>query len=129
VLLLFYSLFVEIPFTATYAQQGVGDALITTGTYALTRHPGVLWFGLWMAGLVLVTRGQLLLAAGIVWTLLDAVYVWLQEVFLFRRMFPSYAAYQRTTPMLVPTPQSVARCLRTWPRRVRAVPGDAITSS
>lgn len=119
-LLLVYSLFVEIPFTKTYAKTGVGDELVTTGTYALTRHPGVLWLGLLLAGLVLVSRGQLMLVAAIVWVLLDALYVWLQEVCLFCKMFPAYPAYQRTTPMLVPTPQSVLQCLRTWPRRASA---------
>ncbi len=135
--LLAYSLFVEIPFTATYAEQGVGDRLITSGTYALVRHPGVLWFGLLMAGLALLSRGRLMLFAGAVWFLLDALYVWLQEVLLFCKMFPGYAAYQRQTPMLVPTPQSVARCLHTWrrpgcqssaagPGRTSPQPGNAL---
>jgi protein-S-isoprenylcysteine O-methyltransferase Ste14 len=115
VLLLAYSLFIEIPFVVTYARKGTGDTLVTTGTYALTRHPGVLWFGLLMLGLVLASRGRLMLLAGAVWLLLDGVYVWLQEVFLFRRMFPGYSAYQRATPMLVPNLRSVRRCLRTLP--------------
>ena len=41
-LALIYSLYLEIPFKQTYAGQGVGDRLVTTGTYALVRHPGVL---------------------------------------------------------------------------------------
>ena len=111
--LLIYSLFIEIPFTATYARPGVGDTLVKTGTYALVRHPGVLWFGLWMLGWVLVSRGRLMLMAGVVWSLTNALYVWLQEVLLFGKMFPGYAAYRKETPMLVPTRQSVRRCLRT----------------
>lgn len=116
-LLLAYSLFVEIPFAATYARPGVGTQLVTSGTYALVRHPSVLWLGLGLAGLVLVSRGPLMLIAAVVWLALDVVCAWLQEAFLFCRMFPGYAAYQRTTPMLVPTRQSIARCLRTWPRQ------------
>ena len=115
--LLVYSLFIEIPFVATYARPGVGDTLVKSGTYALVRHPGVLWFGLWVLACTMVSRGRLLLLAGAVWLVLDVIYVWLQEAFLFPRMFPGYAAYQRETPMLVPTWGSLAACLRTWPRR------------
>lgn len=110
--LLAYSLFFEIPFASTYAQPGTSGQLVTTGTYALVRHPGVLWLGLFLAGLTLASRVRLMLVAGGVWLVLDAFYVWLQEVFLFRKMFPGYAAYQRTTPMLLPTRQSLANCLR-----------------
>lgn len=116
VLLLTFSLFVEIPFTATYARPGTSNQLVTTGTYALVRHPGVLWLGLALAGLVLVTANQLMLVAAIIWLALDIVYVWLQEAYLFHRMLPGYADYTRKTPMLIPTPHSVMQCLRTWPR-------------
>jgi protein-S-isoprenylcysteine O-methyltransferase Ste14 len=112
-LLLVYSFFIEIPCAATYARQGTSGKLVTTGTYALVRHPGVLWLGLTFAGLTLISRGHLMAVASVVWLALDAIYVWLQETLLFHKMFPGYAAYQRTTPMLVPTPTSVSRCLRT----------------
>jgi protein-S-isoprenylcysteine O-methyltransferase Ste14 len=118
--LLIYSLLIEIPFAATYAMPGTGDRLIKVGTYALVRHPGVLWFALWMAAWLLISRVRLVLWAGIVWLLLDIVLVWLEEVLLFRRMFAGYEAYQRETPMLIPTWRSVARCLRTLPLRTRA---------
>ncbi|MBN1375008.1 MAG: hypothetical protein JXA01_02510, partial [Dehalococcoidia bacterium] len=41
--LLIYSLAIEIPFRSTYLEKGTGNKLVTTGTYALTRHPGVIW--------------------------------------------------------------------------------------
>ncbi|HOG47484.1 MAG TPA: methyltransferase [Anaerolineae bacterium] len=127
-LLLVYSLFIEIPFTQTYARQGVGNHLITTGTYALTRHPGVLWLGLGLLGLTLVSRGRLMLLAGIVWFVVDALYAWLQEVLLFDKMFPSYGDYRNRTPMLLPTAKSLARCLRTLPR-LQSTAQALITSS
>lgn len=37
--LLIYSLFINLPFRKTYVTTGVGDKLITTGLYALVRHP------------------------------------------------------------------------------------------
>ncbi len=115
--LLIWSLFIEIPFVATYARQGVGNTLVKTGTYALVRHPGVIWYALWLLALALISRGRLMLAAAVIWSVLNALYVWLQEVFLFSKMFPGYPAYQKETPMLVPTRQSAARCLQTIGRR------------
>lgn len=115
-LLLVYSLFLEIPFSATYVRPGTGDRLVRTGTYALVRHPGILWFGLWVLGLVLVTRGRLILWGGLVWLLSDIAYVWLQERLLFIHMFPEYPAYQRETPMLIPTTDSLRRCWHTLGR-------------
>jgi len=111
--LLVYSLFLEIPFRRTYAANGVGDRLVETGTYALVRHPGVLWLALFLLGLVLVSRSRLLLLATPVWLLMDVLYVCVQERFLFRKMFPGYEQYQQETPMLIPTRESMARCLRT----------------
>ncbi|MGQ9682289.1 MAG: methyltransferase family protein [Anaerolineae bacterium] len=119
--LLVYSLFVELPSTATYLRPGVGEALVTTGTYALVRHPGVLWFAIWMLGWVLVSPSRTVAWAGVLWLLFDIVYVWLQELLLFRRMFPDYAAYERETPMLVPTASSIRRCWQTLPFRNRRI--------
>ncbi len=120
--LLLYSLLIEIPFTMTYVRRGVGDTLVKTGTYALCRHPGVLWFGLSMLGLALVSQGHRVLLVGAAWLGFDVIYVWLQDVFLFPRMFPGYRAYQKETPMLVPTWRSVAACFHTWPGRPRRLP-------
>mgnify|MGYP005863191339 CR=1 FL=1 len=111
--LLIYSLLVEIPFAATYARQGVSDILVTTGTYALVRHPGVIWFGAAVLGCILISRGRLMLVAGATWFCLDVAYAWLQERLLFPRMFAGYGAYQKTTPMLIPSWRSLVSCWRT----------------
>ena len=74
--LLVYSLFLEIPFRQTYAADGVGDRLVKTGTYALVRHPGVLWLALFLLALVLVSRSKLLLIGTPVWLFMDVLYVW-----------------------------------------------------
>ena len=43
-ILLIYSFFIEIPFNQTYAKTGSSNQLVTTGSYALVRHPGVIWY-------------------------------------------------------------------------------------
>jgi protein-S-isoprenylcysteine O-methyltransferase Ste14 len=110
--LLIYSLFLEIPFRQTYAADGVGDRLVKTGSYALVRHPSVLWFALFLLALLLVSRSRLLLLAMPVWLFMDVLYVWIQERFFFGRMFPGYEQYRKETPMLIPTPASIVRYWR-----------------
>lgn len=112
--LLVYSLFIEIPFRQTYGRSGVGDTLVTSGTYALCRHPGVLWYGLCLIALFLVSRAQLLLVAAPIWFLLDVLHVWIQDVYFFPRMFSTYPEYQQHTPMLVPVKESIVRSLQTF---------------
>jgi len=121
--LLVYSLFLEIPFRKTYAATGVGDELVKTGTYALVRHPGVLWLALFLLALVLVSRSRLLLVAVPVWLFMDVLYVWMQERFYFTKMFPGYKQYKRETPMLIPTADSIAECIRTFGIEVRGGKG------
>jgi len=113
VFLLIYSTFLEIPFKQTYASTGVGDRLVKTGTYALVRHPGVLWFALFLISLILVSRARLLLVAAPAWLFMDVLYVWIQERFYFGKMFPGYEQYKRETPMLIPNMESIARCFKT----------------
>lgn len=116
--LLVYSLFLEIPFQETYTATGVGNELVKTGTYALVRHPGVLWFALFLAALVLISRSRLLLFATPLWIFMDVLYVWVQERFFFGRMFPGYEQYRKETPMLIPTPTSVVQCWRSVRRKL-----------
>ncbi len=113
--LLVYSLFLELPFSSTYRYRkgGLRPRLVTTGTYALVRHPSVPWYVLGLAALLLVTRSQLLLVALPLWVFLDVAWVVLQERVLLSRVFSEYGSYRQTTPMLIPTFRSVAECLRT----------------
>ncbi len=111
--LLVYSFFLEIPFARTYARHGASGELVTTGTYALVRHPGVLWYGAFLLGLLALTGSWTLVVAAPLWILLDVVYVYLQERLFFHEMFPGYDDYWKTTPMILPTGRSLRRCLTT----------------
>ncbi|MFH1382826.1 MAG: methyltransferase [Chloroflexota bacterium] len=105
--LLFYSLFVNLPLYKTYLSTGVSDKLVRTGMYALVRHPGVHWLSLTLVSLILVTQSRLLFVATPIFIVLDIALVILQDRFFFVRMFAEYTNYQRETPMLVPTRQSL----------------------
>ena len=110
--LLIYSLFVNLPFRKTYVAAGVGDRLIKTGLYALVRHPGVMWFTLFMLSLILVSKSTLLLIAAPIFILLDTVLVIVQDKYFFIRMFDGYINYQKQTPMLVPNRRSLNAFIR-----------------
>jgi len=106
-LLLIYSLFINLPFRKTYIATGVGDKLIRTGLYALVRHPGVHWFIFVLLSLILVSKSSLLLIATPIFISLDIVLVIVQDKFFFGRMFDGYDSYRQETPMLVPNRQSL----------------------
>lgn len=116
---LFLALLVGTVFIAT-AQGGssglppAGDRLplVDSGVYALCRHPGVLWLGGFYLALFLALGGAALLLAAVLFTALDALYVLWQDRCVFGRTIAGYAAYRRRTPFLLPTADSLRRCLR-----------------
>ena len=111
-LLLTYSLFINLPFRKTYVATGVGDKLVKTGLYALVRHPGVHWLTVLILSLLLISGSKLLLIASPIWILLDILLVVIQDKFFLGRMFDGYDSYRRETPMLVPNKKSVSACIR-----------------
>ncbi len=110
--LLIHSLFISLPFRRTYITTGVGDKLVKTGLYALVRHPGVMWFPLFILSLIPISRSSLLLIAAPIFIGLDIVLVVIQDRFVFGRMFDGYDSYRRQTPMLLPNRRSVSAFLR-----------------
>jgi protein-S-isoprenylcysteine O-methyltransferase Ste14 len=113
--LLIYSLFIEIPARTTYIDGGKNVRLVTTGTYALTRHPGVLWFAGLVLSMLLINPSKTTLVAGVSWLSADILLVLAEDLFFFPRMFPTYSTYQSSTPFLLPNRQSLRRGLDTLP--------------
>jgi protein-S-isoprenylcysteine O-methyltransferase Ste14 len=112
-LLLIYSLFLEVPFKKTYGEEEHNMDLVDTGTYAFCRHPGVVWFFFTYLGLFFMTGSRMMFVACIVWTILDIIYVILQEKTIFNVMFKGYGNYRKSTPMLLPTKKSIQKMIRT----------------
>lgn len=111
--LLIYSWIIELPASNTYVQSGVGDRLVTRGTWAMTRHPGVLWYSMGLIALLLVSRSTVLLFCVPVWIGMDVLHVIIEERYFFPRMFPGYEQYRQQTPMLIPTRKSIGLCIKT----------------
>jgi protein-S-isoprenylcysteine O-methyltransferase Ste14 len=116
---LIHSLFISLPFRKTYVDTGVGDKLVKTGPYALVRHPGILWFPLFMLSLILISSSSLLLIAAPTFIALDIALVVIQDKFIFGRMFHGYERYRRETPMLLPNKKSISAFLRSF-RQVKS---------
>ena len=109
--LLIYSVFIEVG-KKTYEYDN-SNTLITTGTYALSRHPGVLWFlFLYLFGAVYF-QNHLVLYAGLIWTVMNIIYVIIQERFIFTKLFEGYSSYIQTTPMILPSNSSLGKCITT----------------
>jgi len=110
-LLLIYSVFIEVG-KNTYQYKNESK-LITTGTYALSRHPGVLWFlFVYLFGAVYF-QNYFILYAGLIWTGINIIYVSIQERFIFTKLFDNYGSYIETTPMFLPSSKSLERCITT----------------
>ena len=112
-LLLVYTLFFAIPFRETYVTAKMQPEVCSTGVYALSRHPGVLWFMGFYLFLWLAFPNPLLLSGGILFSLLNLFYILLQDRWIFMKTFPGYREYKKSTPFLFPTYQSCRRCIKT----------------
>jgi protein-S-isoprenylcysteine O-methyltransferase Ste14 len=101
------ALFINLPFRKTYIETGVGDKLIKTGLYSLARHPGAMWFILFMASLVLISQSKLMLIAAPIFMVMNTLLVIIQDKVFFTKMFEGYDQYQKETPMLLPNRRSI----------------------
>ena len=110
--LMLYTLLLELPFGPTFLKASRQPGLVRTGTYALVRHPTVLWYLLLVVSLTLASRSVALQIAAPVWVALDIVWILIQEKVSLPRTFSEYPAYKETTPMLLPNRRSVLACLK-----------------
>ena len=101
------ALFFSLP-KDTYAQPGAPRTVCRNGLYALSRHPGVLFYVL-MYLFVLAAFPQAWVAACVAVLIAgDLAYMLLQDRWSFPRIFTDYEDYRRSTPLIVPTPRSLA---------------------
>ena len=108
--LLAQSLVFELPRGGGYL--GPRGVLVTTGTYALVRHPGVLWHLGLLAGLSALSGSLTLVGAIPVWVGANILYTWIQDRHFLPRVYgEAYERYRRAVPMLIPTRRSIAACM------------------
>lgn len=115
-LLLIYSVFIEVG-RKTYEVNNEHN-LVTSGTYALTRHPGVLWMLLLYIFGAIFFQNLLAIYAALIWTFVNIIYVTIQERFIFHKIFDNYDKYRKTTPMILPNFESIEKfiTINNWRR-------------
>jgi len=112
-LLLIYSVVFEVRAPKDSNKPGDKPELVTTGTYALSRHPGVIWFLFYYVFGSLFFMNSEILIAGIIWSSINVVYVLLQERVVFHKLFENYNTYSKDTPMIIPNIKSIKKCINT----------------
>ena len=105
--LLIYSVFIEVG-KNTY-EYNAKPSLVTDGTYSLVRHPGVIWFLVAYLFAAVAFESQLLLHAGLVWSLTNSIYTYIQEKYVLYKLFGDYNEYKKTTPMFIPNITSIKK--------------------
>ena len=128
--LMAYTLLLELPFGQTFLKEsqhpGQHSELIRSGSYALVRHPTVLWYLLMVVGLTLASRSVTLQIAAPVWLAMDIIWIVVQEKVSLPKAFPNYPDYIETTPMLLPTRHSLQACLKSFSLSSRNTPREVV---
>jgi protein-S-isoprenylcysteine O-methyltransferase Ste14 len=120
-LLVVFSLVIEVPTLYLYLTSGRERKLVTTGFYAMSRHPGVVWFSLFMVFLAAATDARTLAIATPVWIAMDVLHVrWQEQVYLVRVYGDEYRRYQAEVPMLIPRLAGIRRGLESLRRKTEA---------
>ncbi|MEQ8236614.1 MAG: hypothetical protein ABRQ23_07560 [Syntrophomonadaceae bacterium] len=109
-LLLLATLFMWLPFGKTYLRVAKEGTVIDIGMFALCRHPGVVWSFLFYLFLWLSIGENIIIGAGIMWTIANIIYVYIQDVWLFPISFKGYDQYKNDVPFLIPTRDSIYKC-------------------
>lgn len=115
--LLIYTLFFALPWKITYVSLKSNDVVVNQGIYALCRHPGVIWFILFYFFYWLFTGITLMMWAGITFSILNLIYILLQEKYIFCKLFIDYDLYQKSTPFFIPNCSSINRCFNAMKMR------------
>lgn len=106
--LLVWALFFSFPPKEAYVDAPRDRKVYTGGMYALCRHPGILWFCLLYGCLIPGAGFPPVLAS--LYCMLNILLGWVEDQWIFPRLFSDYGAYKLRTPFLIPTPKS----LRAW---------------
>jgi protein-S-isoprenylcysteine O-methyltransferase Ste14 len=105
--LLIYSVFIEVG-VKTY-RKIAEHSLVTNGTYSLVRHPGVIWLFLTYFFGSMYFENSYLVVTAIIWTIVNTIYIALQEKLVLKKLFNNYGEYIKATPMIIPNITSFRR--------------------
>lgn len=109
--MIYYSLFAALPFGSTYKEAAQENTVVDWGMYALCRHPGAIWFFFFYLFLWLACGKTMMMWAGIAWTIMNVIYVYVEDRWFFPAAFNGYDRYKSRVPFLIPNPASIKRLI------------------
>ncbi len=110
--LLIFTLFFSVPFSESYVTQKTERTVYRKGMYALSRHPGVLWFIGMYVGLCILIPSIEIITLSILLCALNVVYIIIQDLWSFSILFVDYNEYKKETPFLIPTIKSIQKAMK-----------------
>jgi protein-S-isoprenylcysteine O-methyltransferase Ste14 len=114
IFLLIYALFFALPFEATYIHGDEKRKAYDQGVYALSRHPGVLFYMIFYLGLAMFEWSGAILLIFSIWSSFNILYILYQDVYIFPKLFSNYDQYKKQTPFLFPTIKSIKLFINTF---------------
>lgn len=82
--------------------SGKSTNLVTSGSYTISRHPGVLYLILVMFFLIFFSRSILLIYSFFIFSFLNIIIAYLEDIIFLPKKYKDYNYYKRHTPFLVP---------------------------
>lgn len=109
--LLIFTLFFSVPFNDSYVNQIQERTVYRKGMYALSRHPGVLWYiGVYVSLSFLIPTPEVIYLS-IMMSVMNIIYIIIQDVWSFPIIFTDYNEYKKETPFLFPTLKSIGKAI------------------
>lgn len=99
---LIYTLFFALPFDSTYCQEANQHRVCRTGIYGVCRHPGIWWFFGCFLCLGLASGDIDAIVSGVLLSVMNLLYAWYQDKWIFPEEFSDYRDYQKEVPFLLP---------------------------
>lgn len=107
--LLYKALFGAFPVKPAYTDAMAEKKTVSSGVYALCRHPGVLFFaGLYIC---LVPALGLPIFDCALYIVLDFLLAWAEDELIFPRSLEGYDEYKKAVPFMIPDSRSIKNCL------------------
>lgn len=114
IILLVYALFFALPFEATYINGDEKRRAYDQGVYALSRHPGVLFYMIFYLGLAMFEWTSAIQLIYSTWSGFNILYILYQDLYIFPKLFSNYDQYKMQTPFLFPTIKSIKLFINTF---------------
>lgn len=111
--LLVYTIFFSLSFKKTYRISDIKTKVLDKGVYALCRHPGVLWFAFFYGSLLGLFRHPMVMTMAFLFSLINLLYAFFQDIWTFPKSFDDYLPYCRVTPFMIPNATSIRNCVMT----------------